>query len=348
MSLMHLEYLTVGHKDSWDRLVKAVPESGFMQSWGWSVFKESEGQQVLRLGVFDNGQLFAGAIVYFVPSALGASVLELPHGPVLPWKDPVRSASAMNLLNQELQTIAQRVNSPLARIEPFLTIPLPDYLGRVVRAPLNLIPTPTLLIPLNRADDEILSGMTRKGRYNVRLAERKGVEVDFRVDEKALEDFYGLFELTFTRHNFAGEPPSFFINMARALHPEAMMRVYFARYKGMLISSAIMISYGPRATYLYGGSLPFLNSLMASYALHWRMMQDARAMGCREYDFYGIAPEGQPFHPYAKFSQFKLRFGGRTVYTVGANDIYFYPQLAKMWLSHAETLNKREVLYGKS
>ena len=319
-----------------------------MQSWAWSIFKESDGQKILRLGIFDDQKLCAGTIVYYVPSSLGASALELPHGPVLPWHDEKKSSAAMKMIRAELEKIAQDVQSPLARLEPFMTSPLPSYMGKTIRAPLDLIPTPTLLISLNHSDEKILAGMTAKGRYNVRLAQKKGVDVFCSPTEEAIHDFYRLFELTFTRHNFSGEPQTFFEKMRLALQSRNMIKIYFARYRGMLLAAAIVIFYGERATYLYGGSLPFFSSAMAAYALHWQMMQDAREAGCQKYDFYGIAPEGQPFHPYAKFSQFKLRFGGERINTIGAQDIYFYPQLANMWIKSLENINTKEVSYGQS
>jgi lipid II:glycine glycyltransferase (peptidoglycan interpeptide bridge formation enzyme) len=345
---MELRHLDADEKALWDRLVKATPESGFMQTWAWSLFKEAEGQKVLRLGVFEKDTLCAGAIIYYVPSMIGASALELPHGPVLPWQEPAKAAKAFSMILKELEKIAQEVGAPMARIEPFMRAPLPAYIGKVIRAPLDLIPTPTLLVPIGGEDETILAQMTSKGRYNIKLAQKKGVEVGWSVDETALDDFYYLFELTFHKHDFAGEPRSFFQNMLLALRPDHGIRIYQARYKGMLLASAIAVFCGKRGTYLYGGNLPFLGSAMASYAIHWQMMKDARDAGCLEYDFYGIAPEGQPFHPYAKFSQFKSRFGGRKVNPAGAHDIYFYSQLAKMWIQSAGSVQNKEVFHGSA
>ena len=64
---MNLKYLSESDKDLWDSLVERVPETGFMQSWAWSLFKEAEGQQVLRLGVFDGKTLCAGARARIAP-----------------------------------------------------------------------------------------------------------------------------------------------------------------------------------------------------------------------------------------------------------------------------------------
>jgi peptidoglycan pentaglycine glycine transferase (the first glycine) len=337
---MILKHLTNDDRSAWEKLVRGTAESGFMQSWAWSEFKEAEGQKVIRIGIFDKGDLIGGGIVYYVPSSLGSSPLELPHGPVLPWKDEKRASACMSILKKELSSIAKKLASPLARLEPFTTPPLPAYMGKLVRAPIDLIPTPTLIISI-RSDEKMLLSMTPKGRYNVRLALKKGVEVRHSEKEEAVEDFYELFELTFSRHDFSGEGRGFFKNMMRFLGPCGMARIYSASYKGIVLSSAVSIYYGERATYLYGGNLPFFTSAMASYALHWRMMTDGRESGCSFYDMYGIAPAGQPFHPYAKFSQFKSRFGGAVVATAGAHDVYFYPQLADMWVKSMELAEKK-------
>ncbi|MBF0532696.1 MAG: peptidoglycan bridge formation glycyltransferase FemA/FemB family protein, partial [Candidatus Omnitrophica bacterium] len=148
--------------------------------------------------------------------------------------------------------------------------------------------------------------------------------------------FYSLFELTGVRHRFSGESPEFFQDLIRDLSSAGMARIYLSRYRGVVTSAAIVIFYGQTATYLYGGSLPFFPQAMSSYDLHWTAMRDARAAGCRSYDFYGIAPDNQPFHPYAKFTEFKKKFGGRPVNHAGAQDIIFYEQFADLWLKQME------------
>ena len=331
---MVIIYLSESHRSDWDKLVLSTPESGFMQSWAWSEFKELEKQNVRRIGVFDQGKLLAGAMVYYVPSSFGSSPLELPHGPVLPWKQSIQAFECMKLIKSELEKIAREVRAPMIRLEPMIVGDLPEYFGTLVRSPLDLVPTDTLVVPISGSDETILDSMKPKGRYNIRLALKKGVEVFSSEKEEDVDDFYTLFELTFNRHDFQGEPRSFFKNMIRHLGPLGMAKIYFSRYKGMILSAAIMMVHGEKATYLYGGQSSFLPSVMANYALHWRMMTDARALGCRFYDFYGIAPDNEPFHPYARFSQFKSRFGGVKVMTVGAHDIYLYEQLAELWVKN--------------
>ncbi|HBA61770.1 MAG TPA: methicillin resistance protein [Elusimicrobia bacterium] len=325
---MIIRDLSLSNKPAWESLVKATPESGFMQSWDWADFKAAQGQSVARLGLFEGEELRGGALVYSVGSPLAP--LLLPHGPVLPWADAAAAAEGAELLRGRLAEMSARTGAPLARFEPLLEGGVPPFLGKVSRAPLDLVPTPTLLTGISGGDDELLGAMTQKGRYNVRLAERKGVETRQVPAAEGLKDFYELFELTSYRQNFDGEPLSFFEGLLGALEPAGTARLYLSVYQGMLLAGAVALFYGGRATYLYGASSPFVRSAMAPYSLHWRVMRDARAAGCKVYDFYGIAPEGAADHAYSKFTGFKLRFGGRRSLTCGAQDLYFYPQLAAL------------------
>ncbi|HCC48299.1 MAG TPA: methicillin resistance protein [Elusimicrobia bacterium] len=332
---MRIAGLKKEHFKLWNDLVASSEGSGFMQSWEWSEFKEAEGAKVERLGIFEGGKLIAGALVYRVETSLGVSPLAMPHGPVLPWSDPAKAEACFVLLKERLGALAAKTGSPLARLEPFIT-GLPPFLGPALRAPLDLVPTPTLLVPLAGSEEELLAAMTQKGRYNVRLAERKGVEVISSPGGDLTGEFHELFQLTCARHNFSGEPVGFFSRLLEALGPAGLARVYLATYQGMPAAASVAVFFGNRATYLYGGTSPFLKRTMAAYAMHWRVMRDARGRGCAFYDMYGVAPEDQPHHPYAKFSAFKARFGGSLARLAGAHDIYFYPQLAKTLVSRLE------------
>lgn len=332
---MRAARLGAEHFKAWNDLVRANPASGFMQSWEWADFKEASGVKVERLGLFEGEDLAGGAMVYSVDSTLGASPLALPHGPVLPWEEPARAEAGFRVLKEKLAELAGGSGSPLARFEPFLE-ELPGWFGRLPRAPVDLVPTPTLLVPVMPSEEEQLANMTQKGRYNARLAQRKGVAVASAPDNSLTADFHELFELTCCRHNFAGEPLGFFTGLMAALGPAGMARTYLATYQGMPAAAAVAAFFGGRATYLYGGTSPFLTRTMAAYAMHAAILGDARARGCHTYDMYGVAPEDQPLHAYAKFSAFKARFGGRLFRPAGAHDLYFYPQLAKSFASRLE------------
>ena len=336
---MELRHLNIQDKTSWDSLVKKSSCSGFMQSWAWSQFKENSGQKIYRLGLIDNHEIIGGATAYIVESSLGTSPLIVPQGPVLSWDNPINIEQALQLLLTELGIIAQEHHTPVLRVEPAISADLmAKFFPMAQRAPIDLIPTPSLLIDIDRPDEAILAGMKPKGRYNIKQASKRGVETVSGTSPEFIEEFYNLFELTCMRHRFTGENLDFFQDLVRCLSPEGMARVYLSRYRGVVTSAAIMIFYGRTATYLYGGSSPFLPQSMSSYDLHWTAIRDAREAGCCSYDFYGIAPDDNPLHPYVKFTAFKKKFGGRLSNNAGAQDVIFYEQLASLWLKQMETV----------
>lgn len=110
-----------------------------------------------------------------------------------------------------------------------------------------------------------------------------------------------------------------------------MAEIGLASWRGNILAAILVVYWGNRATYLYGGRRLEHSEVMSTYALHWAAMQRAKARGCKVYDFYGFTRN--PAHAYAKFSQFKSQFGGVLVTTIGAHDYFFYDQLADTLIS---------------
>jgi lipid II:glycine glycyltransferase (peptidoglycan interpeptide bridge formation enzyme) len=200
----------------------------------------------------------------------------------------------------------------------------------------DLVPAETLEVDLGPEQD-MLARMKPKGRYNARLALRRGVEVVSSVDPADVHLFYGVMEQTARYHDFLLEPKGFFINLAQALFPR-MARFAFARYKGITLAAALTVRHGHTATFLYGGHLPLFREVMASHALHWHILREAACEGFRVYDFYGYVPPGRPDHPYDRFSRFKEKFGGRALARIGSRDVIFYDRLAEAALRAIRSL----------
>jgi len=312
------------HRDAWDSLVAGHPESGFMQSWAWSVAKELEGYRALRLGLFEGAALRGGGIAYFFPSPAEGGLAAMPDGPVLDWEAP-DVATVFQALVSAVRAAAKDARLVALRVEPRLEA-MPMLLAGLPRSPVDLVPEETLEVDLG-PESEMLARMKPKGRYNARLARRRGVEVVSSVDPADVHAFYQLMERTASYHDFLLEPKSFFINLVQALFP-GMGRFAFVRYKGITLATALTVRHGVTVTYLYGGHLPLFPDVMASYALHWHLMQEAAREGYRVYDFYGYVPPGRPDHPYDRFSRFKDKFGGRPVARMGSRDVIFYDRLA--------------------
>jgi lipid II:glycine glycyltransferase (peptidoglycan interpeptide bridge formation enzyme) len=322
--------LHAADRASWDALVAANDASGFGQSWAWATFKEREGHQVERLGVFDGARLVAGAMLHLYPSLAGQALLYAPDGPVVPWDDEGLAREALRRILDRAAELARSERAIALRIEPHLERQRGALLREFVRAPLDIYPQHTLLVDLGRDDATLLGAMRPKGRYNVGLAARRGVRVESATTLQDLRRFYPLFEASALRNGFFAEPYGFFINLAQSLFPEGMLRLYLATHDGDDLAAALIVHLGARATYLYGGSADYKRNLMASYAVHWAALRDARDAGLATYDFFGYEPYGLVDHLYAGFSRFKRQFGGRAVRYIGAQDYVFYEPLAEV------------------
>ncbi|NJL54952.1 peptidoglycan bridge formation glycyltransferase FemA/FemB family protein [bacterium] len=321
-SALTIRLLTSMDRQSWDRLVRVTPEGCFMQSWAWANFKELEGYRTFRFGLFSQENLVGGCILYFYPHNSQANLLFAPGGPILPQG---LEQAGMDLLLQEAENLAEKRGAIALRIEPLLP-QKPDYLSNFVRAPVDVLPSETLAIDLRPNSAELLAAMKPKGRYNLRLSQRYGVTTQFSPDPQTIPLFYDLFWETAKRQNFFGEPYGFFINLCQTLFAEQMAEIGLAYWQEQLLAAMLIVYWGERATYLYGGRSLAHPQVMAPYQLHWTAIQRAKERGCKMYDFYGFTRD--PNHGYAKFSRFKGQFGGVPITTIGAQDYFFYDRLA--------------------
>ena len=219
------------------------------------------------------------------------------------------------------------------------------------KAAADIQPPDTVLIDLNSSAQEILAAMKPKWRYNVALAEKRGVVVSD-AGEKGIDVFYRLLTETAARDGIAIHSGEYY----RALFEECrtnkfgggeysgtvpqQLRLYIAGHDGDVLAAIVVLFRGKQAVYLYGASANVKRNLMAPYALQWRAMQDAQALGCSQYDLLGIPPNEDPDHPMAGLYRFKTGFGGRIVHRPGSWDYPYNPPLYALFCG-AEHLRKK-------
>lgn len=353
----------------WDSLAGQAMESGFMQSSAWAAFKRSEGYLTPRYGLFqrnssecieesieegleegleegikeniqngdregENDALVGGGTLYLYPYGPDSGFVVCPEGPVLPWDEPEIARAGLRLLIAEAQRLATEYGALGLRIEPHIPPPRPSLLRNWSRAPVDLTPVHSLILDLTLSDEEIRARMHPKGRYNLGLSRRHGVEVRVSQDMADLHRFYDLFIETAQRNRFFAEPYGFFLNLGTALFPTESAVLLLAEWQGQTVAGLLEVFYGRRATYLYGASSAQHRAVMPNFALHARAFQEARQRGCTEYDFYGYDPFGQPDHLYAGFSRFKMQWGAERRDSLGAYDLIFYDHLADRLVQH--------------
>ncbi len=183
-------------------------------------------------------------------------------------------------------------------------------------------PPSTVILSLNASKKDILHTMKQKTRYNIRLAQKKGVEVKRNIP---IKDFYALYKLTSQRNNITIHSEEYYKTVIQT--NKNNIQIYGAYYKKELIASIIVCYYyNPQkkssyAIYLYGASSNAHRNVMAAYLLQWSAITDALLKGCTHYDFFGIDMASQS--SMKGLYQFKTGFGNK-VYTRPCG-IYYFP-----------------------
>ena len=170
--------------------------------------------------------------------------------------------------------------------------------------------------------------MKPKGRYNTRLSVRNEIAVRNGSPQEILSHFYPVLQESGQRNHFAVEPVSFFIELANTLIPTGLLQLFVAEHEKEILGTLMLITFGTRATYLYGGIINEKRNLMAGYALQWAAIKAAKEAGCTSYDMYGFDQFGAPGNRYSRFSRFKSLFNGQVVRFIGAHDYFLLDSLA--------------------
>jgi len=246
-----------------------------------------------------------------------------------------------NMLLQDLARIAKEENAIFARIEPHTnadTARIEDLRKswRIRHAKKRFTPEHTLILDLEKTEEELLAQMKPKGRYNIGVARKNGVVVkqsNDKIPEKDFDAFYKILEKTGERDEFGIHPKSFYKTLLDTFIPKKMASLFLAYdKKGVVVAGIIVIFYGDTATYYYGASDHGYRNLMAPYALQWEAIREAKKRDIKYYDFLGIAPTDVTLrepqgdrHPWAGVTDFKKKFGGREVSFPKAFDVVYKP-----------------------
>jgi lipid II:glycine glycyltransferase (peptidoglycan interpeptide bridge formation enzyme) len=215
------------------------------------------------------------------------SVGYIPRGPVITGNP----AKVWPALRREIERAARRHRAITVYIEPDTEIGLTSTFKEagVVPGPAHLQPSRTVKVPL-ADDDAILKQMHQKTRYNVRLAIRRGVDVEVKAsdDKVALRQFYDLMVDTSNRNEFSIHSYEYYDEFLNVFGDDAFF--VFASWEGNLSAVVIAAAFGDEAVYMYGASSTVHRAHGAAFLLQFEAMKWARDRGCKTYDLWGIPP----------------------------------------------------------
>ncbi len=295
----------------WEKIALGLPVS-FLQSWEWGEMQCAAGHPVLRLSV-------DGVVVTLIALELGfgRTVLFAPR-----W--PMTGSSNTMLTPQLVQTLADsKLLRAFARDQRAIALRFEPAQPHVWSSPPQQIsdvsPAVTSVLDLTSSVDELLAGMKQKTRYNVKLSQRQGVDVQFFTHtaspdwERLTEEWWQLVQETSQRHGIGHHQKNYYAQFIASLGAAGVLEVVQARLDGELLAMNLNVRYRATTTYVHGAATHRRKDIMASYALQWAAIQRAKAASSIWYDFYGIAPDDQPHHPLAGVTRFKQGFGGTSV-----------------------------------
>ena len=317
-----------------------------LQSWAWGELKVQFGWGVERVAA---GAACAQVLFRAAPGGLG-SLAYVPRGPAADFGD----GAGVRALLEAIRPSARKRRAICLKVEPNCeeTPALEGALRAMAfrPSPQTVQPRRTILVDLEGTPETVLERMKQKTRYNIRLAERKGVTIRAGT-EADLPAFYQLMEITAERDRFAVHSEAYYTAAHRLLVPAGQGRLLLAEHEGRLLAGLVAIAFGDTACYMYGASSDEGRNLMPTYLLQWEAMRWARELGCRWYDLWGVPDEEEAVLE-AQFAdrsdglwgvyRFKRGFGGRLVRTAGAWDLVYAPlryrmyEMALRWLERGQ------------
>lgn len=253
----------------------------FLQSKNWMRFQEASGRETVPIG--DN----ANSFIYTLPVV--GRYLYTPRFP---------DSGIADLMIDDLLASANKTGSGWARIEPETEEVLRIWKQsvfdrekntgiRLVKAPHDMQPREVLVVDISKAEKDLLSEMKAKTRYNIRLAEKKGVRIFSTREKKYQEAFFELIEATAKRQNILPHPKSYYEKML-SVFSEEDLSLFVAEFEGYVLAANLILFSGDTATYLHGGTSDVRREMMAPVLLQWEQMREAKRRGCRWYDFGGV------------------------------------------------------------
>lgn len=304
-----------------------------LQSWDWGRFREATGVQVARLGIYnESGKIQTGMQVTFhaIP-VLGGQAGYFPKG-----------AQPTEEMLSSLQSLGRQVGAVFIKMEPNLQFPAgeKEYFRDVEKlieshggVPAQALFTPySFVLDLTPTEDELMENCKSKTRYNIRLAQKKGVEIVEDTTEAGMEEYIRLLEETTERQNFYAHNSEYFRTMWKIFGGGSMIRILKAVYEGKTLACWILFFFNGVGYYPYGASSREHREVMASNLLMWEALKLAKAEGCTSFDMWGaLGPDADPKDKWFGFHKFKEGYSAPLMQSLPTHDLVINPPMYSLF-----------------
>jgi peptidoglycan pentaglycine glycine transferase (the first glycine) len=359
-----------GTPQSWNELIASMPATHLLQTWEWSQVKAKYGWQAMPFvwnsrqtvdhhpKLTENDQLVAAAMVLKRSIPIGGfskkmCVLYVPKGPLMDWNYTALNQRVLG----DLEAFAKRQGAIFVKADPDVALGtgIPGTLeavesdsGQEVRSGLvrrgwrfsqdQIQFRNTVLVDLSPSEDEMLARMKPKTRYNIRLAQKKGVAVRVgTVDDNP--QLYRMYAETSIRDNFLIREEGYYQTVWRSFMGNSPSNAglqpfsepLIAEVDGLPVAAASLFYFAGQAIYLFGMSRDEHREKMPNHLLQWEAIRRSKALGCKIYNLWGAPNEFDESNDLWGVFRFKQGLGGYVLRTVGAWDFTPNPILYKLY-----------------
>ncbi len=294
-----------------------------LQTWEWGDFRAAQGQKVERWGMFDDQGVLRHTlqITFHTIPIFGGTAGYFPKG----------DAPTTEML-AAIREIGKRNSAVFVKIEPNALALAEsvhafsaeqDLLAAADAKPGRALFTPyTFVLDLTPSEEELLANMKSKTRYNVRLAEKKGVTIVEDTSDHGLEDYLTLLRETTQRQGFYAHDEEYFRTQWKTLKDSGMVKILKAMHEGKPLTVWILFFQNGVAYYPYGASSREHRDVMASNLLMWEAIKLAKSEGCTSFDMWGsLGPDADPKHKWYGFHKFKEGYGAQLLRSIPSHDL---------------------------
>ena len=324
------EFITEKTLPEYEAFVQSHPKGNFAQSYLWGKQKPMWQWDAIAVRGEDGAIRGSLAVMTRKVPGIGRTLMYGCRGPVCDLDD----RETFSQLLDGAKVLAKKYKSYVIKIDPDVpssntafSSMLQSFGFRAKEGGKNFEAIqPRYVFRLNvegKTEEELLANFHQKWRYNIRLAERKGVTVRI-CGKEMVPAFSDLMLTTGVRDGFVTRKPEYFAAMLDNLGGHARLYMAFDP-NDTPIAGTLAIHYGDKVWYLYGASSNEHRNLMPNYLLQWRMIQWAVETNCRIYDFRGVSGDVSEDNPLYGLFRFKQGFGGDFTEFVGEMDLVLSP-----------------------
>lgn len=321
---MDLRILSAEHESDYNKLVTHI-----MQSWQWGQFRQQLGTPITRYGIFENEKLVSAFTISF--HQIPFTHLFVGYLPKGPFPD--------SALAKALTQIAKDRHCAFIKLEPNILLSEITEKSEKIDNKFKISPKPlftkyNLVLDLTPPEETLLANLNQKTRYNVRLAEKKGVVVTEDNSPQAFKDFLELYFATTRRQGFFGHNEHYHHTVFQTMLDSKMAHLLIARLGKKHLSAWLLLEFQNTLYYPYGGSSTEHKEVMANNLIAWEAIRLGQKLKMKSFDMWGsLGPDPDPKDPYIGFHRFKSGYGGNLVEYLGTFDLIINQPLYTLFTS---------------